>query len=33
MSDLKTKHNRVVWMDIPVADLGRDIAFYEGVLP
>ncbi len=32
MSDLNAKHNRVVWMDIPVADLGRAIAFYKGVL-
>jgi len=32
MSDLNSKHNRVVWLDIPVADLGRACAFYEGVL-
>lgn len=32
MSDLNTKHNRVVWFDIPVVDLDRAIAFYQGVL-
>lgn len=32
MSDLNTKHNRVVWLDIPVADLDRAIAFYTAVL-
>jgi len=32
MSDFNTKHNRVVWMDIPVANLDRSIAFYTGVL-
>ncbi len=32
MSDFNAKHNRFVWMDIPVADLDRAIAFYTGVL-
>ncbi len=32
MSDLNTKHNRVVWFDMPVVDLDRAIAFYSGVL-
>jgi len=32
MSDLNTLHNRVVWFDIPVADLDRAISFYERVL-
>jgi len=32
MSDFNSEHNRVVWMDIPVADLDRSIAFYTGVL-
>ena len=32
MSDLNSTHNRVVWMDIPVADLARATAFYEAVL-
>lgn len=32
MSDLNARHNRVVWMDIPVADLDRAAAFYEAVL-
>lgn len=32
MSDLNTKHNRVVWFDIPVADLQRAADFYAKVL-
>ncbi len=32
MSDLNPLHNRVVWFDIPVADLDRAISFYERVL-
>lgn len=32
MSDFNAKHNRAVWMDIPVADLARASAFYAGVL-
>lgn len=32
MSELNTKHNRVVWFDMPVADLDRSMKFYSGVL-
>ncbi|MGS2721032.1 VOC family protein [Paraglaciecola aestuariivivens] len=32
MSDLNTQHNRVVWFDIPVADLNRAADFYATVL-
>ncbi len=32
MSDFNTRHNRAVWFDIPVSDLNRACAFYEGVL-
>ncbi len=32
MSDLNAKHNRVVWLDIPVSSLSRAMKFYEGVL-
>ena len=32
MSDLNSLHNRTVWVDIPVADLARAVAFYRGVL-
>ncbi|MBY5922551.1 VOC family protein [Ferrimonas balearica] len=32
MSDFNTRHNRAVWFDIPVSDLSRARAFYEGVL-
>lgn len=32
MADLNIKHNRVVWIDIPVADLERAAAFYSKVL-
>jgi predicted enzyme related to lactoylglutathione lyase len=32
MSDLNTAHNRLVWFDIPVADLDRAAAFYRAVL-
>lgn len=31
MSEMNSKHNRVVWTDVPVADLDRAIA-YAGVL-
>lgn len=32
MSDFNSESNRIVWCDIPVADLDRAIAFYRGVL-
>ena len=32
MSDLNSKQNRLVWFDIPVADLDRSAAFYRAVL-
>lgn len=32
MSDFNSKHNRVVWIDIPVADLDRAAKFYAAVL-
>lgn len=32
MADLNSKINRVVWVDIPVADLHRAMAFYAAVL-
>lgn len=32
MSDLNSQHNRVVWVDVPVQDLNRSIAFYSAVL-
>ena len=32
MSDLNSRHNRLVWFDIPVADLERSRAFYQAVL-
>ena len=32
MSDFNSTHNRAVWFDIPVADLDRALAFYQGVL-
>lgn len=32
MSDLNSMHNRVVWFDIPVADLDRSARFYAAVL-
>lgn len=32
MSDLNSQHNRLVWFDIPVADLDRSSAFYAAVL-
>ena len=32
MSDLNSAHNRLVWFDIPVADLDRARAFYQAVL-
>src|SRR5260221_14548870 len=32
MSDFNSQHNRVVWVDIPVADLDRANRFYAAVL-
>lgn len=32
MSDFNSKHNRVVWCDIPVSDLDRAAAFYGAAL-
>ena len=32
MTELNSAHNRVVWCDIPVADLDRACTFYRGVL-
>lgn len=32
MSDINTTPNRIVWADIPAADLRRAAAFYEGIL-
>lgn len=32
MGDLNSEHNRIVWCDIPVADLDRASAFYREVL-
>ena len=32
MSDLNAAHNRIVWFDLPVADLDRAAAFYRAVL-
>jgi predicted enzyme related to lactoylglutathione lyase len=32
MSDLNALHNRVVWFDLPVADLDRAARFYAAVL-
>jgi predicted enzyme related to lactoylglutathione lyase len=32
VSDFNSKHNRLVWFDIPVADLDRSRAFYQAVL-
>jgi predicted enzyme related to lactoylglutathione lyase len=32
MSEFNSAHNRVVWCDIPVADLDRASAFYRAVL-
>ena len=32
MSDLNAAQNRVVWFDLPVADLERAAVFYRGVL-
>jgi uncharacterized protein len=32
MSDFNSQHNRVVWFDLPVADLGRAQTFYQAVL-
>jgi predicted enzyme related to lactoylglutathione lyase len=32
MSDFNARNNRVVWFDLPVADLDRARAFYQAVL-
>jgi predicted enzyme related to lactoylglutathione lyase len=32
MSNYNSEYNNVVWVDIPVADLDRSIAFYSAVL-
>jgi len=32
MTDINAAQNRLVWFDIPVADLERAAAFYRGVL-
>jgi len=32
MSEFNARHNRIVWCDIPVADLDRASAFYRAVL-
>jgi predicted enzyme related to lactoylglutathione lyase len=32
MSDMNSTHNRVVWLDIPVADLDRAAVFYRAML-
>ena len=32
MSDFNSKNNRVVWVDVPVKDLNRAMAFYKAVL-
>lgn len=32
MSDYNREHNRAVWFDIPVSDLGRACTFYSSVL-
>lgn len=32
MSDFNSRNNRVVWFDVPVADLDRAQAFYAAVL-
>ncbi len=32
MSDFNSKHNRTVWVDVPVADLDRAARFYGAVL-
>lgn len=32
MSDINSEKNRFVWCDIPVDDLDRACAFYEGVM-
>ncbi len=32
MTDINSKHNCFVWCDIPVDDLDRACAFYEGVM-
>lgn len=32
MTDFNTMHNRVVWFDLPVADLDRAARFYQAVL-
>ena len=32
MGTLNTEHNRACWIDIPVADLDRSVAFYRAIL-
>lgn len=32
MSEFSRDHNRVVWFDLPVADLDRAVKFYKAVL-
>jgi predicted enzyme related to lactoylglutathione lyase len=32
MSNFNSEKNRVVWVDVPVADLPRAVAFYKSVL-
>ena len=32
MSDFNSQNNRVVWVDVPVKDLDRAVAFYAAVL-
>ena len=32
MTDFNSRHNRAVWLDIPVADLDRARSFYAAVL-
>ena len=32
MSNFSREHNRVVWFDLPVADLARAVTFYRKVL-
>lgn len=32
MGDFNAKYNRIVWLDIPVADLDRACGFYSAVL-
>mgnify|MGYP000450795181 CR=1 FL=1 len=32
METLNRDHNRIVWFDLPVANLGRAVTFYQNVL-